>query len=64
MTAITELSTDTLAEMMGAEATPREAKIMMGLLSRDCVVDTDDINEQQWIQYLSEVVEIAKREQD
>ena len=59
---ITNLSTDTLAEMMGAEATKAEAECMMAILSRECVTDTDDVSEAQWLKWADEAVARALRE--
>lgn len=62
MTTMTELSTTALQEMMGTEATKREAEAMMGILSRECVVDTDDVSGNDWTAYLEEACATAKRE--
>jgi hypothetical protein len=64
MTTITTLSTTLLQEMMGTDATKAEAFAMMAILSRECVVDTDDISESDWTAYLSEAVATAAREAD
>ncbi|MFN9107571.1 MAG: hypothetical protein ACK5X1_13675 [Betaproteobacteria bacterium] len=62
MTTITNLSTTLLQEMMGTEATEAEAYAMMGILSRECVVDTDDVSESDWMAYSDEAVATAARE--
>jgi len=62
MTTITSLNTTLLQEMMGTEATNAEAYAMMGILSRECVVDTDDVSEADWSAYLAEAVATAARE--
>jgi arsenate reductase-like glutaredoxin family protein len=61
---ITTLSTTLLQEMMGTEATPLEARIMMGILGREGVIDTDDISDRDWLAYLSEAAQTAKRMQE
>lgn len=62
MTTITNLSTTLLQEMMGTEATKREAAIMMSILSRECVVNTDDISDTDWTAYLEEAAATAAHE--
>lgn len=62
MTCITELSVYDIQERMGTEATKREAEHMMGILSRECVVDTDDVSESQWLAWCEEAVAGAARE--
>lgn len=64
MTTITRLTTTALQEMMGAEATNQEARIMMGILSRECVTDTDDIKSGDWESFLEEAIATAERETD
>lgn len=62
MTCITKLSIDTVQEMMGTEATRLEATIMLGILSRECVVDTEEITPNEWEDYEREAIERAERE--
>ena len=64
MTTIASLSTYDLADMMGADATQEEAFAMMGILSRECVVDTDDVSCDDWMAYLEEAVATVARESD
>ena len=59
---ITNLSTDTLAEMMGDVATKADAECMMAILSRECVTDTDDVSESQWLTWSEEAAARAARE--
>lgn len=51
-----------VAERMGDSADMLDGKIMLGLLSRDCVVDTDELSESQWQALLSESQQIRKSE--
>lgn len=51
-----------IAELMGTEADELDGRIMLGLLSRECVVDTDDLSEDAWNALLDEVCEIRRRE--
>ena len=62
MTTITNLTTDLLAEMMGDCTTELEARCMMSILSRECVVDTDDITTEQWGSWLDEAAAMAADE--
>ena len=52
-----------VAELMGSEADELDGRIMMGLLSRECVVDTDDLSEDQWLALIDESQKV-RREQE
>lgn len=57
-----ETTTYQVAELMGSEADELDGRIMLGLLSRECVVDTDDLSEDAWNALLNEACEIRRRE--
>lgn len=50
-----------IQERMGY-ATEFEARIMLGILSHECVIDTEDIPEKQWLEWCEQAVAQAKRE--
>lgn len=55
-----ELSIERLQEMMGSEATRENARSMMSILSRECVGNTDDVSESQWLRWSEEAVRDAE----
>lgn len=57
-----DTTTYQVAELMGSEADELDGRIMMGLLSRECIVDTDELSEAAWSALLEEVCEIRRRE--
>ncbi len=57
-----DTTTYEVAELMGSEADELDGGIMMGLLSRECVVDTDDLSEDQWLALIDESQKV-RREQ-
>jgi hypothetical protein len=57
-----KINMDILCEMMGDTYSLNEAGVMLSLLSRDCVSDTDEVSEAQWSKYLVEVANIIKNE--
>lgn len=57
-----DTTTYQVAELMGSEADELDGRIMMGLLSRECIVDTDELSEAAWNALLEEVCEIRRRE--
>ncbi|MFO7072221.1 hypothetical protein P3E18_18430 [Pseudomonas aeruginosa] len=57
-----DTTTYEVAELMGSEADELDGRIMMGLLSRECVVDTDDLSEDQWLALIDESQQV-RREQ-
>lgn len=61
MTTITNLTTTDLQERMG-DATHADADCMMAILSRECVTDTDDVNDSQWLKWCEEATDRAARE--
>ncbi|AFQ21891.1 MULTISPECIES: hypothetical protein [Pseudomonas] len=58
-----DTTTYEVAELMGSEADELDGRIMMGLLSRECVVDTDDLSEDQWLALIDESQKV-RREQE
>ncbi|HEJ5021068.1 TPA: hypothetical protein SL662_004963 [Pseudomonas aeruginosa] len=57
-----DTTTYEVAELMGSEADELDGRIMMGLLSRECVVDTDDLSDDQWLTLIDESQKV-RREQ-
>ncbi|HEP8211892.1 TPA: hypothetical protein VDT58_001003 [Pseudomonas aeruginosa] len=57
-----DTTTYEVAELMGSEADELDGRIMMELLSRECVVDTDDLSEDQWLALIDESQKV-RREQ-
>jgi len=57
-----DTTTYQIAELMGAEADELDGRIMMGLISRECIVDTEEVSETQWLALLDESQKI-RREQ-
>ncbi|MFU7278785.1 hypothetical protein ACM75F_24810 [Pseudomonas aeruginosa] len=57
-----DTTTYEVAELMGSEADELDGRIMMWLLSRECVVDTDDLSEDQWLALIDESQKV-RREQ-
>lgn len=51
-----------IAELMGTEADELDGRIMLSLLSRDCIVDTEEISSTRWHELLTESQEIRERE--
>ena len=49
-----DTTTYQVAELMGTEADEIDGRIMLGLLSRLCVVDTDEISAAKWESMLDE----------
>jgi hypothetical protein len=52
-----------IAELMGDEADARDGQIMMGLISRECIVDTEEVSDADWLALLQEAQKI-RQEQD
>ncbi|HCC6600942.1 TPA: hypothetical protein L3821_005976 [Pseudomonas aeruginosa] len=59
-----DTTTYEVAELMGSEADELDGRIMMGLLSRECVVDTDDLSEDQWLALIDESQKIRREQFD
>ena len=49
-----ETTTWQVAELMGPEADELDGRIMMSILSRECIVDTDEIPESDWLAMIDE----------
>lgn len=64
MANIAELSIYDIQERMGDAATKGDAECMMAILSRECVVDTEDVPENQWLAWCEEAAARALRESD
>lgn len=63
MSNITTLSVYDIQERMGTEATMADAACMLAIPSRECVTDTDDVSEDQWLAWCAEAAARAAREQ-
>lgn len=57
-----DTTTYQVAELMWAEADELDGRIMLGLLSRECVVDTDDLTEDEWLALIDESQKIRRTE--
>ena len=62
MATITDLSISALQERMGDEATKADAECMTAILSRECVTETDDVSDDQWLTWCDEAADRAARE--
>ena len=62
MADITTLSVYDVQERMGSEATKADAECMLAILSRECVTDTDDVSEAQWLKWCEEAAARAANE--
>ncbi len=51
-----------IAALMGSEADELDGRIMLGLISRECIVDTEEVSESEWMALLDESQKI-RREQ-
>ena len=49
-----DTTTYQIAELMGPEADEIDSRIMLGLLSRECCTDTDEISAATWEAMLDE----------
>lgn len=60
-----ETTTYQVAELLGSEADEMDGRIMLGLLERECVVDTDELNSDDWLRLVEESQAIRReREED
>ena len=59
-----ETTTWQVAELIGPEADELDGRIMMSILSRECVVDTDEIPESDWLAYIDESQDTRRRESE
>jgi len=57
-----DTTTYQIAELMGTEADELDGRIMLDLLSREGVVDTDELSEDAWLSLLNESQKV-RREQ-
>ncbi|HCF6417511.1 TPA: hypothetical protein NII42_006783, partial [Pseudomonas aeruginosa] len=55
-----DTTTYEVAELMGSEADELDGRIMLGLLSRECVVDTDELSEDQWLALIDESQKVRR----
>ncbi|MEF2146664.1 MAG: hypothetical protein V3573_14555 [Desulfovibrionaceae bacterium] len=51
-----------IAELMGPEADELDGRIMMSLISRECIVDTEEVSEDDWLAMIDEAQAIRRRE--
>ena len=58
---VSAIDTFELRELIGGDATEREAVEMLRILERNDIRDTDDVNDAQWLEWVDEAVEIAGR---
>jgi hypothetical protein len=49
-----DTTTRQIAELMGPDADERDGRIMMGLISRECVVDTEEVSKDAWLALVAE----------
>ena len=59
-----ETTTWQIAELMGPEADELDGRIMMSLISREGIVDTDEVSDDEWRSMLNEACEIRRREHE
>ena len=51
-----------LVELMGADADERDGRILLGLLGREGVTDTDELTEEEWLGLIEEAASIRRTE--
>jgi hypothetical protein len=51
-----------LADLLGSAADERDGRILLGLLSREGVTDTDELTEDEWLGLLDEAASIRRTE--
>ena len=59
-----ETTTWQVAELMGPEADELDGRIMMSLISREGIVDTDEVSDDEWQAMLDEACAIRRRESE
>ena len=59
-----ETTTWQVAELIGPEANELDGRIMMSILSRECIVDTDEVPESDWLAYIDESQDTRRRESE
>ena len=52
-----------IAERMG-DVDERTGKIMLGILSKECVTDTEEVSEDQWLLWCERAVDIRASEHE
>ena len=53
-----------IAELMGPEADELDGRIMMSLISRECIVDTEEVSDDDWHAMLDEACDTRRRESE
>lgn len=51
-----------IAELMGSEADEHDGKILLKILRRECVVDTDAASDDEWQYMLAEAAKARRKE--
>ena len=51
-----------LVELLGSATDERDGRILLGLLSREGVTDTDELTEDEWLGLLDEAASIRRTE--
>ena len=59
-----DTTTNQIAELMGSDATERQGRIMLGLMAREGIVDTEEVSEKAWLKLLDDVLTIEAAEFD
>ena len=59
-----ETTTWQIAELMGPDADELDGRIMMGIISRECIVDTDEVSDEAWQSMLAEACDVRRRESE
>ena len=59
-----ETTTYQIAELMGPEADELDGRIMMSLISREGIVDTEEVSDADWLALIDESQEIRRRENE
>lgn len=57
-----DTTTYQVAELMGSEADERDGRILLGLISRECIVDTEEVPETEWLALVDEAQQIRRNE--
>ena len=57
-----DTTTHQIAELIGPEADERDGLILMGLISRECIVDTEEVSEEAWLALINESQSIRRAE--
>ena len=59
-----ETTTWQIAELMGPDADELDGRIMMGIISRECIVDTDEVSDEAWQSMWTEACDVRRRESE